>query len=415
MRFDRDTLTEILDTLTRNRSRSFLTAFGVFWGIFMLVLLSGGGNGLKQMIYMQFDGFATNSGFTFSNNTSMPYKGFRKGRYWNIERKDIDAIRQNVKEIDVIAGESSEWGKTLVYNDNKYNDCTIKGLEANYNFIEQQPMKYGRFINEVDVKESRKVVVLGKIPYEALFKKGEDPCGKYISIDGIHYRVIGVSVSESNISVNGSTRESVMIPLTTLVKTYNRGEVVHVLAYTMKEGYKVSIAEEKIASLLKSIHLIHPDDKQAVSSLNAEEEFQMVDNLFLGLNVLIWMIGIGTLLAGAIGVSNIMIVTIKERTSEIGIRRAIGAHTSDILMQIISECLVLTFIAGLIGLSFGVGVLNIVDTFVTTDVGRHYGFNIMLSTGIGITVILAILGVFAALAPALRAMAIKPIEAMREE
>jgi len=206
-----------------------------------------------------------------------------------------------------------------------------------------------------------------------------------------------------------------MIPLTTLVKTYNRGEVVHVLAYTMKEGYKVSIAEEKIASLLKSIHLIHPDDKQAVSSLNAEEEFQMVDNLFLGLNVLIWMIGIGTLLAGAIGVSNIMIVTIKERTSEIGIRRAIGAHTSDILMQIISECLVLTFIAGLIGLSFGVGVLNIVDTFVTTDVGRHYGFNIMLSTGIGITVILAILGVFAALAPALRAMAIKPIEAMREE
>ncbi len=415
MRFDRDTLTEILDTLTRNRSRSFLTAFGVFWGIFMLVLLSGGGNGLKQMLFMQLDGFATNSGFVFSNSTSIPYKGFRKGRYWNIERKDVEAIRQNVKEIDVIAGTTTEWSRTIVYNDNKYNDCTLKGLEPDYNFIEHQPMKYGRFINEVDLKESRKVAVLGKIVYEALFKKGEDPCGKYISIDGIHYCVIGVSVSESIISINGNTSESVMIPFSTLVKAYNKGDEVHVLAYTMKEGHKVSEAEEKISSMLKSIHLIHPDDKQAVASLNAEAEFSMIDNLFIGLNILVWIIGLGTLLAGAIGVSNIMIVTIKERTSEIGIRRAIGAHSSDILLQIISECLILTIFAGLCGLSFGVGVLNIIDTFVTTDAGRHYGFGIMLSTGIGITVILALLGIFSALAPALRAMAIKPIEAMREE
>ena len=415
MRFDRDTLTEILDTLTRNRSRSFLTAFGVFWGIFMLVLLSGGGNGLKQMLYSQFDGFATNSGFTFSNNTSMPYKGFNKGRYWDIERKDLDAIRDNIDEIDVLAGESSVWSKTVVYNDNKYNDCTVKGLEAAYDGIEHQPMKYGRFINEIDNRESRTVVVLGKQVYEALFKKGEDPCGRYVSIDGIHYCVIGVSVSESNINVNGSTRESAMVPLSTLTKTYNMGNTVHVIAYTAKKGVKVSDVETKIADLLKSIHLIHPDDKQAVSAINAEEMFQMMDNLFIGLDILIWMVGLGTLLAGAIGVSNIMMVTIKERTSEIGIRRAIGAHTSDILLQIIAECLVLTTIAGLAGLSFGVGVLNIADTLISASQERECGFIIELSTGIGVTIVLAVLGVLAALAPALRAMAIKPIEAMREE
>ena len=193
------------------------------------------------------------------------------------------------------------------------------------------------------------------------------------------------------------------------------GSRIHLLAYTAKSGYKMSDVQEKISKVLKSVHYIHPDDKQAVDNVNAAEMFAVVDNLFIGLAALTWIIGLGTLLAGVIGVSNIMMVTVKERTSEIGIRRAIGAKSSDILQQIISECLVLTIVAGLLGLSAGVMVLNIADKLLKNDAGQHYGFGISLSAGISITVILGCLGVMAALAPALRAMAIKPIEAMREE
>lgn len=415
MRFDVDTFNEIIDTITKNKSRSFLTAFGVFWGIFMLVILYGGSNGVGGMVHLMMNGFATNSGFTFTDETSLPYKGFNKGRYWDLEIKDLDIIRRNVKEIDYLTGEISMWGKTAIYGENKYNDCIVKGVEPSFKFIEEQPLKYGRFLNEIDILENRKVCVVGKKAYEQLFPKEFNPCGSYIKIDGIRYQVVGVSVSESSISVNGRTSESVMIPLSTVSKTYNMGSRIHLLAYTAKTDYQMSEVQEKISKVLKSVHYIHPDDKQAVGNVNAAEMFAVLDNLFIGLAVLTWIIGLGTLLAGVIGVSNIMMVTVKERTSEIGIRRAIGAKASDILQQIISECLVLTIVAGLLGLSAGVMVLNVADKLLKNDAGQHYGFGISLTAGISITVILGCLGVMAALAPALRAMAIKPIEAMREE
>lgn len=415
MRFDQDTFTEILDTLTRNKSRSLMTAFGVFWGILMLVLLSGGSNGIEKMLWAQFNGFATNSGVAFAEATSLPYKGFGKGRSWDIERKDIDNLKKNVKTIDVITGKSSEWGKVVTYRELKYEDCTVQGLEACYTSIEPQEMLYGRFINEIDNIESRKVCVLGKQPYEALFMKGENPCGKLIGIDGIQYKVVGVTMSESNISINGRMSESVTIPMSTLEKAYNKGASIQVLCYTAKSGHKVSEVEEEIAGILKSVHYINPDDKQAVGQFNVEEMFQMVENVFLGLGILTWLVGLGTLLAGIIGVSNIMMVTVKERTSEIGIRRAIGAKPNDILMQIIAECLLLTSLAGLLGLSAGVGMLGLADGLIKTDAGSNFGFGISLSSGIGITVVLVLLGIVASMAPALRAMSIKPIEAMREE
>lgn len=415
MRFDQDTLTEILDTLTKNKSRSILTAFGVFWGILILVILLGGSNGLEKMLWAQFNGFATNSGFAYSNNTGMAYKGFVKGRWWEIENKDLEHIKKQVSNIDVISGMSSVWGKTVLYQDQKCTDTSVKGIEACYTSIEPQTMKYGRFINEIDNKDNRKVCVLGKRVYESLFKKGEDPCGKYVSVDGIHYCVVGVTFSESSISINGRTSESVIVPLSTIQKTYNMGNNIQVLCYTAKEGCKVSTIEVEIADLLKAAHFIHPDDKQAVGQLNAEEMFSMVENVFIGIGILTWMVGLGTLLAGIIGVSNIMMVTVKERTSEIGIRRAIGAKPNDILQQIVSECLLLTSLSGLMGLSCGVGILNLADKLIKTDAGSNFGFGISLSMGIGITIVLATLGVIAALAPALRAMAIKPIEAMREE
>ena len=346
MRIDMDTCEEILITITRNKTRSLLTAFGVFWGIFMLVALIGGGQGLEDMMKKNFEGFATNSGFLASQRTGEAYKGFRKGRWWNLESTDIDRLRSQVKEVEIITPSVARWGSKAVYEDKKY-DCSVKGLYPDYLHIESQEMAYGRFINEVDIKEARKVCVIGKRIYESLFKPGEDPCGKYVRVDGIYYQVIGMSSSEGDMNIQGRASEAVTLPFTTMQQTYNMGGQIDVICFTAKHGVKVSEVQPQMEQVIKAAHYISPDDKQAVMCLNAEAMFSMVDNLFTGINILVWMVGLGTLLAGAIGVSNIMMVTVKERTTEIGIRRAIGARPKDILQQILSESMVLTTIAGM--------------------------------------------------------------------
>ena len=413
MRIDRDTCEEILVTITRNKTRSLLTAFGVFWGIFMLVVLIGGAQGLREEMKSNFEGFATNSGFIASNNTSEAYKGFRKGRYWDLELADVDRVAA-IKGVALATPTISRWGQTAVYDENKY-DGVVKGIYPEYTQIEEQEMTYGRFINSVDVHEARKVCVIGKRVYESLFQEGEDPCGKYIQVNGIYYQVVGMSSSEGNISLNGQGTESIYIPFTTMQKAYNVGNTIDILCFVMKPGYKVSSIEETIGRVIKEAHYIHPDDKQAVILIDAEELFSMVDNLFIGISILTWMVGLGTLLAGAIGVSNIMMVTVKERTTEIGIRRAIGAQPKDILQQILSESMVLTSIAGMAGISFGVFVLNILETAANDpgDISIHY--QVSFGTAIGTCLLLIALGVLAGLAPAYRAMAIKPIEAIRDE
>ena len=336
MRIDIDTCEEILITITRNKTRSLLTAFGVFWGIFMLVALIGGGQGLEYMLKKNFEGFATNSGFLASQRTGEAYKGFRKGRWWNLESTDIERLRSQVKEVEVITPSVARWGSKAVYEDKKY-DCSVKGLYPDYLHIESQEMAYGRFINEVDIREARKVCVIGKRIYESLFKPGENPCGKYVRVDGIYYQVIGMSSSEGDMNIQGRASEAVTLPFTTMQQAYNLGGQIDVVCFTAKQGVKVSELQPKMEQIIKAAHYIAPNDKQAVMYLNAEAMFSMVDNLFNGINILVWMVGLGTLLAGAIGVSNIMMVTVKERTTEIGIRRAIGARPKDILQQILSE------------------------------------------------------------------------------
>lgn len=350
MRIDIDTCEEILITITRNKTRSLLTAFGVFWGIFMLVALIGGGQGLEYMLKKNFEGFATNSGFLASQRTGEAYKGFRKGRWWNLESTDIERLRSQVKEVEVITPSVARWGSKAVYEDKKY-DCSVKGLYPDYLHIESQEMAYGRFINEVDIREARKVCVIGKRIYESLFKPGENPCGKYVRVDGIYYQVIGMSSSEGDMNIQGRASEAVTLPFTTMQQAYNLGGQIDVVCFTAKQGVKVSELQPKMEQIIKAAHYIAPNDKQAVMYLNAEAMFSMVDNLFNGINILVWMVGLGTLLAGAIGVSNIMMVTVKERTTEIGIRRAIGARPKDILQQILSESMVLTTIAGMFGAS----------------------------------------------------------------
>ena len=277
MRFDRDIFEEILITITRNKTRSFLTAFGVFWGIFMLVALIGGGQGMQGMMQSQFEGFATNSGFIWPQRTGEAYKGFRKGRWWSMDLDDVERVRNGVEEIDVITPTLSQWNKNAVYQDKK-TTTIIKGLYPEYNHIEQQELVKGRFINDVDVKEGRKVCVIGDRIYENLFDKNDDPLGKYVKVDGMYYQVIGVTQSNDNINIQGDNSESIIIPFTTAQRVYNLGRNIELLCFTVKPGVSVTNIQPKIEGIIKKAHLIHPDDKQAVMLLNTEAMFSMMDN-----------------------------------------------------------------------------------------------------------------------------------------
>lgn len=411
--FDLDTWEEILLTITRNKTRSFLTAFGIFWGIFMLVALMGGQQGMQDLMRQQFQGFATNSGFLGTTKTSKPYKGFQQGRNWSLENKDVERIKQMVPEIEVVTSNLTRWGINVTFQD-KMISGTLKGLYPIYSQIEEPQITMGRYINEIDIREFRKVCVLGSRIYETLFPNKENPCGKMIEINGIYYQVIGVNMASGNLSVQGKAETSVIIPFTTMQKNYNMGNKINLLCFTAKKGYSISSVVEEVERLVKQFHFVHPDDQQAIICVNAEAMFSMMDNLFLGIKLLGWLVGLGTLLAGAIGVSNIMMVTVKERTSEIGIRRAIGAQPKDILQQIISESMVLTIISGMIGISFAVFLLNLVEEGASTPTAVAH-FQINFWGAIAATILLLLLGVLAGLAPAFRAMKIKPIDAIREE
>ena len=411
--FDLDVWEEILVTITRNKTRSLLTAFGIFWGIFMLVALMGGAQGMQDMLSREFEGFATNSGFMGTNNTGKAYKGFQQGRYWDLENSDVERVRRNVKEVDIITPSLARWGLDIIYNEQKISG-TLKGLYPEYGKIEEPLIVHGRYLNDMDIQERRRVCIIGKRIYETLFPGGENPCGKYVKINGIYYQVIGVSMSAGNISIQGRSETSVIIPFSTMQQNYNFGQKVQLLCYTAKKGHSISEVEKKVDQVVKQAHYIHPDDSQATILVNAEAIFSMMDNLFSGIRILGWMVGLGTLLAGAIGVSNIMMVTVKERTTEIGIRRAIGAKPNDILQQILSESMVLTIIAGMTGIAFAVFLLNVVEVEASKpDAPAH--FLISFGEAVGACVLLLVLGLLAGLAPAYRAMSIKPIDAIRDE
>ena len=414
MKFDIDRFREILDTLSRNKSRSFLTGFGVFWGVFMLVALLGGGQGLKELLQNNFEGFATNSAIIFAQPTTKPYAGFRKERQWSMVYGDVERLKHHVPELETVSPVLSHWGGTAVYDDKKTN-CTMKGLLPDYQKVEAPQMFYGRYINDMDVRQNRKVCVIGKRVYKELFPGGGDPCGKRIRVDDIYYDVVGVDYSAGNMSVNGRAETSVSVPLTLMQKAYNLGDSVHLICVTAQRGVTMSSITDKMRTVVAKAHRIDPTDEKAVTVFNTEVLFGMLDNLFSGVNFLILLVGIGTLLAGAIGVSNIMMVTVRERTTEIGIRRAIGATPKNILGQIISESVILTAVAGMSGILFAVLVLEMLELGNTADgiVAAH--FQVRFWTAVGATALLALLGVLAGLAPAMRAMSIKPVDAMRDE
>ena len=415
MRIDLDSYREILDTLTRNKSRSFLTGFGIFWGVFMLVALIGGGKGLKELLNQNFEGFATNSAMVWAQPTTKAYKGFRKGRLWEMDYKDVERLKQRVPELDVVSPVLFSNGGTAYYGDRK-SSVGINGVQPDYQRVIEPKMYYGRFLNDMDIAQHRKVCIIGKKTYKDLFPGGDDPCGKFIRVDSVHYQIVGVDYNTSQgMSFGGEAGTTMLMTITLMQQTYNMGNDVHMIAVTGKKGVVMTDIAPRIRETVARRHTVDPTDEKGVMVFNTEVLFQLLDSLFKGVNFLIWLVGLGTLLAGAIGVSNIMMVTVRERTTEIGIRRAIGATPRNILSQILSESIVLTLVAGMSGILFAVLILQMLEMGNTEDgiVSAH--FQVDFWTAILCALVIAAMGVLAGLAPAARAMAIKPVDAMRDE
>ena len=379
MRIDIDSYREIIDTLTRNKSRSFLTGFGVFWGVFMLVALMGGGQGLKEKLYSNFEGFAQNTVIVGAEQTSKPYKGFRKGRRWYMVYQDVQRLKQQVPELDAVAPILMGRGSTAYYGDQKTTPNMQGAVPEMVNIITPK-IYYGRFINEMDVKEQRKVCVIGKKIYKDLFKEGGDPCGKKIRVDSTYYEVVGVDYSSGGMSIGGRSEERITIPITMMQAAFNRGNAVDVIAATGRPGVLMSKITPRIRATVARAHYIDPTDEQGVFVFNTELMFQMINNLFKGVNVLIWLVG-----------------------------------PKMILSQIISESIVLTLVAGMSGILFAVMILQMLEMANTEDGIVETHFQVGFWTAIFCAVVVSTLGVLAGLAPAARAMSIKPVDAMRDE
>ncbi len=415
--FDIDRLQEIWETITRNKVRSLLTGFGVFWGIFMLMIMLGSGSGFENGMMKWFDNVATNTTILWSDRTGEPYKGFQKDRSWNMRNRDIIAARKNIPEIEIIA--PVIWGARgagNVVRDERAGSYTIIGFYPDYEKVEKQPLKYGRFINELDIRNKRKVCVIGMDVYQNLFRSDENPLGNYIRINGIYYQVVGVTSTTGHSPFDGRPAEQIALPFTTLQQVGNIGDIVHNIRAVAKDGVDVAFVEERIKEILRTQNSISPTDTQAIGSFNMANWVNANRAIFLGIRALIWIVGIGTLLAGIVGISNIMMVTVKERTREIGVRRALGATPKVILIQILSESLLLTSIAGILGLCLGTGVMAVVNSTIENVPDIPLSNTVIpFSAAVVSLAVLLVSGLFAGVIPAWRALQIKAIDAIREE
>jgi len=419
--FDYDKWQEIISALKKNKLRTLLTVFGVFWGIFMLMMMIGAGNGLKNAVFDGFHNFATNSGFMWAQNTTIPYQGYKRNRSWNFTTQDMVMLRKNIPELKYLApkiqGRALEGGGRVSYK-NKTENFNVSGDFPDIKRINPLRIEEGRFLNEMDLLEKRKVAFIGNRVKEVLFGD-ESPIGKYIYIQGVYWQVAGVFAPENKkINIGGRTEESVFLPLSTMQQAYNMGNIIHYISLAAYKDVPVQVVIDKAKHIFFKNHHISPDDERAIGGFNLSKQFSKMNGLFTGINVLVWIVGIGTLLAGVISISNIMLIIVKERTKEIGIQRAIGAAPRLIIQQIILESVFLTTVAGYIGLTVGVGVLSLIDNIITNSGGDNDFFKhpeVSFQVAVISLVILAISGVVAGLLPAKRAVSIKPIDALRDE
>ncbi len=420
---DRDQWQEILTVLGRNKLRTFLTAFGVFWGIFMLVIMLGSGKGLENGTIASMGGSATNSVYMWTQQTSMPYQGFKRGRTFNIKMADVEAIRNEIPEIEIISARCQSGGyrgSSNVMRGTKVGAFNIYGDMPEYLEIDPVNIIEGRFINQRDLREKRKLCIIGEEVYKTLYQEGEQALGTYLKAQGVNFKVVGVFRSNSSNPERAEDQEkAIFIPLTTFQQAYNYGDIVGWLSFTGRDDVPASEVEERAAALIRQRHKVHPDDPRAVGSWNAEEEYNNLVSLMSGIRLLSLIVGSLTLLAGAIGVSNIMLVIVKERTREFGTRRALGAPPWAIMKQVVLESVFLTLLAGIIGIMAGVWLLEAVAALMNQFAEGEGGFFRNPGVDLGVVLmsllILVLAGILAGIIPARRAVAVRPVEALRYE
>jgi putative ABC transport system permease protein len=408
---------EIYATIKKHKLRTALTAFGVFWGIFMLVVLLGAGNGLYNGVTNDFN-IAKNAVFLWSQRTSIPYKGYQPGRTITFNNDDIKAIKENIPEVAVVAPQNNLHGEFSITRGTKSASFSVKGDYPEIDQVRPLLFKAGRFINYIDIKEKRKVAVIGDRVREILFESNEDPLGQYISIKGNYFQVVGVTDSNLKGEDRINELQMIYIPHSTLQQTFNQPNIVHYFAFIPKEGIKAEVIETKVKELLAKRHNVAPNDLKAFGSNNIEEEFKKIQGLFFGIAAFSWLVSIGTIIAGVVGVGNIMLIIVKERTKEIGIRKALGAKPWSIISLILQESLVLTGISGYFGLVAGVGLIEAINLLMNKfNLNNKFFSNPEIDFRIAITalVVLVLAGTLAGLIPAIKAAKVDPVVALRDE
>lgn len=420
--FSRDGWNEIIESLSSNVFRTLLTAFGVFWGIFLLVILLAAGKGLENGVKKSFSGIAANSMFMWTMPTSKPYKGLPQGRTFTFVNSDITGLRDNFPELKYISPRNQLGGMQGANN-------VVRGLRSaalpvygDYpEYFFQMPMGLveGRFINRGDIVNKTKVAIIGTGVIKELYETEETVVGTYIKVNGVNFMVIGVYKNNSNFDGNPEEgQKHVYIPFTTFQQVFNMGEQVGWMALTARDDIPITDLKDRISGFLKKRHEVHPDDERAIGNFDLYAEFEKINGLFVILSVIAFFVGILVLLSGVIGISNIMLIVVKERTKEIGIRRALGATPWNIRAQILSESIVLTAIAGIAGITFGTGILAIVNKLLDNIPSEGILFanpSVDLSVITLALLILIFFGLLAGFIPAQTAIRIKPVDALRSE
>ncbi len=408
--FDSDTWQEIYGGIRKNKTRTIITIIGVLWGIFLLVVLLGAARGMENNFKNLFGDFATNSVFVWAQRTDKPFKGFQKGRRVRLTTNDVEVLKNEYDQIKFLAPRSQT--NSTITNGFKSGDFNVNGDYPVLDQVQKKELVYGRFLNDNDIKLKSKVCVIEEEIYKQLFEKNENPIGQYVIISNINYKVVGVYKS-GNIDFDG---QATYIPFTTFQQVYNRANRIGWMMITAKDGYDIKQLETDIKLTLKNLHKVDPEDERAFGSFNMAVEIGKITGFLTGMQFLTWFVGIATLIAGVFAIGNILLITVKERTKEIGIRRAIGATPASVRQQVILESVFLTTIAGMLGIVFGGIILFIMDSTVGSGPDPT-----LLNPTVSITIVLiaflvlAILGTLIGLIPAYMATLVKPIEALRDE